>query len=122
MITGKTFLQAVQGPDEAIDVVHCALLVAAQLQPGLDVSQSVKALDELVANARGEIASGHELLEYLYEACTRPQFCCRFRWQAGSMAIWDNRATHHCALNDYHGEFRLMHRITIEGEPLDAAA
>jgi len=67
MITGKTFLQAVQGPDEGIDVVHCALLVAAQLQPGLDISQSVKALDELVANARGEIGSGHELLEYLYD-------------------------------------------------------
>ena len=37
------------------------------------------------------------------------------------MAIWDNRATQHCALNDYQGELRLMHRITIEGEPLVAA-
>ncbi len=67
MITSKTFLQAVQGPDENIDVVHCALLIAAQLQPGIDISQSTKALDDLVANARGEIVSGHELLEYLYD-------------------------------------------------------
>ena len=35
------------------------------------------------------------------------------------MAIWDNRATQHCALNDYDGEFRLMHRITISGECLE---
>ena len=43
-------------------------------------------------------------------------------WRKGSMAIWDNRATHHCALNDYHGECRLMHRITIDGVKLEAAA
>jgi taurine dioxygenase len=37
------------------------------------------------------------------------------------MAIWDNRATHHCAVNDYHGELRLLHRITIDGDVLSAA-
>ena len=62
------------------------------------------------------------LLEYLYNHARRNEFTCRFRWQKGSMAIWDNRATHHCALNDYHGEHRLMHRITLEGVPLKAAA
>jgi taurine dioxygenase len=62
------------------------------------------------------------LLEYLYAHASRPDFTCRFRWRRGSMAIWDNRATHHCALNDYHGERRLMHRVTIEGVALEAAA
>jgi taurine dioxygenase len=38
------------------------------------------------------------------------------------MAIWDNRATQHCARNDYHGQLRLMHRITIDGVELEAAA
>ncbi|MGY9073858.1 MAG: hypothetical protein ACKVHU_13045 [Acidimicrobiales bacterium] len=38
----------------------------------------------------------------------------------GSMVILDNRATHHRALNDYQGQRRLMHWITIEGEPLPA--
>jgi taurine dioxygenase len=62
------------------------------------------------------------LLDYLYAHARQNEFTCRFRWRKGSMAIWDNRATHHCALNDYQGERRLMHRITIEGEPLSAYA
>lgn len=58
------------------------------------------------------------LLDYLYAQARQNEFTCRFKWRKGSVAIWDNRATHHCALNDYHGEFRLMHRITIEGVTL----
>ncbi len=61
------------------------------------------------------------LLDYLYARGQQSEFTCRFKWRKGSMAIWDNRATHHCALNDYHGELRLMHRVTIEGELLEAA-
>lgn len=60
------------------------------------------------------------LLEYLYAHARQNEFTCRFNWRKGSIAIWDNRATHHCALNDYHGERRLMHRITIEGVDLEA--
>lgn len=58
------------------------------------------------------------LLGYLYEHAARPEFTCRFRWEEGSIAFWDNRATWHRALNDYHGQRRLMHRITVEGVPL----
>ena len=58
------------------------------------------------------------LLEYLYRHAVRPEFTCRFRWHDGSLALWDNRSTWHFALNDYHGERRLLHRITIQGTPL----
>lgn len=59
------------------------------------------------------------LLDYLYNHATRPEFTCRFEWQEGSIAFWDNRATWHLAINDYHGEKRLMHRITIDGTKLN---
>jgi taurine dioxygenase len=61
------------------------------------------------------------LLKYLYHHATRPEFTFRFKWTPGAIAFWDNRATWHYALNDYDGERRLMHRITIEGSPLGAA-
>ena len=58
------------------------------------------------------------LLEYLYRHAQRPEYQMRFQWRPGSIAFWDNRATWHLAVNDYHGERRLMHRITLEGVPL----
>ena len=62
------------------------------------------------------------LLHTLYEHTQQPEFQCRFSWKPGSVAIWDNRLTWHLAENDYHGERRLMHRITIAGTALAAAA
>jgi taurine dioxygenase len=55
------------------------------------------------------------LLAFLYGHAARHEFGCRFTWQNGSIAFWDNRSTWHYAVNDYQGERRLMHRITIEG-------
>jgi taurine dioxygenase len=62
------------------------------------------------------------LLDYLYRHASSPEFQTRFKWQEGSIAFWDNRATWHYALNDYQGERRLMHRITLDGVPLEAAS
>jgi taurine dioxygenase len=57
------------------------------------------------------------LLSYLYEHIKRPEFTTRFAWQPGSLAIWDNRTTWHFAINDYAGERRLLHRITVSSAP-----
>ncbi len=58
------------------------------------------------------------VLSALYRHCQKPEFQCRVRWQPGDITIWDNRATWHKAINDYHGYRRLMHRVTVEGVPL----
>ena len=58
------------------------------------------------------------LLSYLYSHATKPEFTCRFKWEEGSIAFWDNRSTWHLAVNDYNGQRRLMHRITINGTRL----
>jgi taurine dioxygenase len=56
------------------------------------------------------------LLGYLFQHQVRPEFTCRFSWQPGSIAFWDNRCAQHNPVNDYHGFRRVMHRITLAGE------
>jgi taurine dioxygenase len=61
-------------------------------------------------------AESQPLIRYLYNHATQPAFTCRFRWEKGSLAFWDNRCTQHFAINDYPAETRIMHRVTIRGD------
>ena len=57
-----------------------------------------------------------ELLDHLYRQADYPEYQCRFRWTAGAVAIWDNRATQHYAANDYFPQRRVMERVAIAGD------
>jgi len=56
------------------------------------------------------------LFDYLVAHATRPEFTCRFQWQNGSVAMWDNRCTMHYAISDFPNARRIMQRVTLEGD------
>lgn len=56
------------------------------------------------------------LLGFLFRHAERPEFTCDFRWRNGSIAFWDNRRTHHIAVNDAGPFFRHVRRVQIAGE------
>ena len=57
------------------------------------------------------------ILDAIYKHATRPDFSCRLRWQAGDVAVWNNRTTLHYATSDYDGTRRLLYRTTYGAEP-----
>ena len=57
------------------------------------------------------------LLPLLFDHVRSPELQCRFHWEAGSMAFWDNRSVQHYAVADYT-ERRVMRRVTIDGPPV----
>lgn len=58
-----------------------------------------------------------DLLRTLSAYVVRPENTIRWRWRAGDVAIWDNRATQHYAAFDYGPSRRLVQRVTTAGSP-----
>lgn len=56
------------------------------------------------------------LLAHLTSRARTPEYQCRFRWEPGSAAFWDNRCTQHYAVSDYSPQRRVMERATIIGD------
>ncbi|MBJ9977581.1 TauD/TfdA family dioxygenase [Pseudomonas sp. S75] len=61
-------------------------------------------------------ADSHHLFNLLQGHVTRLENTVRWRWQAGDVAIWDNRATQHYAVDDYGTQPRVVRRVTLAGE------
>ncbi|MEM7100236.1 MAG: TauD/TfdA family dioxygenase [Pseudomonadota bacterium] len=65
-------------------------------------------------------SESENLLSYLTQWVKNPRFTVRYRWTAGTIAIWDNRCTQHFVLNDFEGE-RIIQRVTVMGDKVDGA-
>lgn len=60
---------------------------------------------------------GRRLYDVFQSHITRLENTVRWRWRMGDVAIWDNRATQHYAIDDYDDAKRVMRRVTLAGEP-----
>ena len=60
------------------------------------------------------------LLDYLVRWIANPRFTVRYRWQNGTIAMWDNRCTQHFVVSDFN-EQRVIQRVTVMGDTPEAA-
>jgi len=73
-------------------------------------------LGNFVRRIVGHSQEQSDLLIRLFQShVTRIDYTLRWRWQAGDVLIWDNRATQHIAVNDYGDAPRIVRRVTVAG-------
>jgi taurine dioxygenase len=70
-------------------------------------------MDQVVGMHRDE---SDALLGFLGRHIENPNFCVRWRWTAGDLAIWDEASTNHRALSDHYPAHRVMRRCTVDGD------
>ncbi|MBC3258229.1 TauD/TfdA family dioxygenase [Pseudomonas paralactis] len=61
-------------------------------------------------------AESAQLFNLLQGHVTRLENTVRWRWNTGDVAIWDNRATQHYAVDDYGTQERIVRRVTLKGD------
>ena len=79
-------------------------------EPTLLLGQFVKSLVGLNS------ADSRRLFDTLQDQITRLENTVRWSWREGDVAIWDNRATQHYAIDDYGEQRRVMRRVTLDGD------
>lgn len=62
-----------------------------------------------------EPEESNALIGFLASHCARPEFQCRFHWEQGTLAIWDNRCTLHQLVDDELPGRRVMQTVRVEG-------
>jgi len=61
-------------------------------------------------------ADSRQLFALFQGYVTRLENTLRWRWSSGDVAIWDNRATQHVAVDDYGDQPRVVRRVSIAGD------
>ncbi len=57
-----------------------------------------------------------DLLRILQSYVTRPEHVLRWRWSPNQLVLFDNRITQHYAIDNYDGQPRRLHRVTVAGD------
>jgi taurine dioxygenase len=74
----------------------------------LNINQSFTR--HIIGEVQGE---SDRILQFLYLHMAKPEFQVRLRWRKNTVAMWDNRITHHYAISDYLPNERHMQRVTV---------
>lgn len=135
----RTMLRSLRGVHSAVHGYSPKMQVVHDMFKGMTVQTSAEAersLEHPVVRAHAETGrpalfvnaqytigladwAPHEaklLLDQLAVHSVQPSFTCRWRWEAGDVAFWDNRCVQHMAMADVSGHRRRMHRTTVAGE------
>jgi len=82
-----------------------------------ETQEKTLVLGQFLQRFSGQTHSDSMLIYKLFQDhVTRPENTVRWNWRQHDVAIWDNQATQHYALNDYGDQNRTMRRTTIGGE------
>ncbi|MEU7087208.1 TauD/TfdA dioxygenase family protein [Streptomyces achromogenes] len=82
-----------------------------------ETGERVLLLGNFVQRIKGLTASDSRALFQLFQShIERPENTVRWQWQAGDVAIWDNRATQHYGVDDSDDHERKLRRVTIDGD------
>lgn len=128
----QTFIAGYGGkrlPDEVIEAIKADIpfgvahpLVRTHPETGkkaLYIHGGFLRHDSLFDHRTGEELGADEsraVVQQLLKHHARPEYICRFPWQVGSIAFWDNRAVQHYAASDYYPHKRVLRRVTVSGD------
>jgi taurine dioxygenase len=99
--------------------VHCSDEGAARAEHPLvrvhpDTAEGTMVLGHFARRFVGvDVAESRRLFTVFQDHITRPEHTVRWTWQAGDVAIWDNRATQHALMG---GAARQMRHVRVAGD------